>query len=501
MYEPLVSRYAAQYGIPPLLALAMMDRESSGNPRAVSPAGAQGLMQLMPATAAEMGVTDPFDPEQNVRGGLGYLRKQYDRFGTWPLATGAYFSGPERMRLAGDINNLGPQGRAYANALLPYAAPQTPSPALPALLAQEEPAMPNGPLEELMSNPMFLMGAGILANNAGVPAGEAIGRGLLGGTAAWQAQRQADELEEQRKMQTQLVRMKQLEMLRQQAMQQKMVEMLGGGGGAAGGGGMSPAALINAGVVGTLGGLDNMGNLISAGGAMLPYTGMTQAQQAEAQDRNMRRQWEMGPSASGTTGAPGVSGMTPKATQQFAADAPAKVMDYLLAERKSGKVSSAASTLEAVNNARRALDEGMFTGPFAETKAGLAKYLGAYTGELENTQQYIASTAELARQALQQIGGNDSNTDLLFSRATTGGDITMQAKSLDKLMQITDKKARSYLSDYNRFVERLPESERETYKVTAPPGYDPRATTAESGSKSGGSVDYRWEKGRLLPAR
>jgi hypothetical protein len=209
MYGPLVSRYATEYGIPPLLALAMMDRESSGNPRAVSPAGAQGLFQLMPGTAADLGVDDPFDPEQSIRGGLNYLRQQYDEFGSWPFALGAYHSGPQRMKLAGDINNLGPQGRSYVAALSPYAeqpTPQMQSPAPPALLAQEEDAaMPGNPLEELMSNPMFLMGAGILANNAGVPAGEAIGRGLLGGTAAWQAQQQRTAENDLRRQQIQAI--------------------------------------------------------------------------------------------------------------------------------------------------------------------------------------------------------------------------------------------------------------------------------------------------------
>lgn len=57
---------------------AQVQAESAGDPRAVSPAGAQGLLQLMPGTAAEVGVANPFDPAENIRGGVTYLRRQYD---------------------------------------------------------------------------------------------------------------------------------------------------------------------------------------------------------------------------------------------------------------------------------------------------------------------------------------------------------------------------------------------------------------------------------------
>jgi hypothetical protein len=60
--------------------LAQVHVESSGRPEAVSPAGAVGLLQLMPATAAEVGCADPLDPEANLRGGITYLRRQYERF-------------------------------------------------------------------------------------------------------------------------------------------------------------------------------------------------------------------------------------------------------------------------------------------------------------------------------------------------------------------------------------------------------------------------------------
>jgi membrane-bound lytic murein transglycosylase MltF len=58
---------------------AQVEVESAGDPNAKSPAGAMGLLQLMPATAAEVGVQDPFEPQQNLMGGVSYLRQQYDR--------------------------------------------------------------------------------------------------------------------------------------------------------------------------------------------------------------------------------------------------------------------------------------------------------------------------------------------------------------------------------------------------------------------------------------
>lgn len=78
----LVSRLAPQYGVYPRLAMAVIRAESNFNPSAVSPKNAQGLMQLIPETSARFNVKKPFDPEENIRGGLAYLR--------WLLA---YFKG------------------------------------------------------------------------------------------------------------------------------------------------------------------------------------------------------------------------------------------------------------------------------------------------------------------------------------------------------------------------------------------------------------------------
>jgi soluble lytic murein transglycosylase-like protein len=96
-YGPLASviREAAQRtGLPEALIDGVIRTESGYRPRAVSRAGARGLMQLMPATARSLGVHDPFDPRQNVLGGSRYLRRMYDRFGSVRLALAAYNAGP-----------------------------------------------------------------------------------------------------------------------------------------------------------------------------------------------------------------------------------------------------------------------------------------------------------------------------------------------------------------------------------------------------------------------
>lgn len=92
-YVSQVQFLAPSYGIPPSLAVALMNRESSGNPAAVSSAGAIGLFQLMPATAASLGV-NPNDPTQNIKGGLSYLQSLYNQYGNWNDALVAYNEGP-----------------------------------------------------------------------------------------------------------------------------------------------------------------------------------------------------------------------------------------------------------------------------------------------------------------------------------------------------------------------------------------------------------------------
>lgn len=94
---------AARVGLPAELLKAVCVAESRMNPRAVSPAGAKGLMQLIPSTAAYLGVTDPFDPVQSISGGARYLAKQVGEFHSYELALAAYNAGPGAVRKAGGI--------------------------------------------------------------------------------------------------------------------------------------------------------------------------------------------------------------------------------------------------------------------------------------------------------------------------------------------------------------------------------------------------------------
>ncbi len=120
----LIEPAAAKYELDPNLVAAVIWAESSGDPKAVSTKGAQGLMQLMPKTARDMGVSDVLDPSQNVDGGSRYLREMLDRHdGDLSLALAAYNAGPEAVRKYGGIppfretqNCVGKVMRAYERA-------------------------------------------------------------------------------------------------------------------------------------------------------------------------------------------------------------------------------------------------------------------------------------------------------------------------------------------------------------------------------------------------
>lgn len=88
---------ARRHGLPEDLFLRLIQQESGWNPRALSHKGAQGLAQLMPATARVLGV-DPLDPLQNLDGGARYLAQQFHTFRDWRLALAAYNAGPEAVR-------------------------------------------------------------------------------------------------------------------------------------------------------------------------------------------------------------------------------------------------------------------------------------------------------------------------------------------------------------------------------------------------------------------
>ena len=95
-YRREIREAAVANGLSPSLLAALVRAESNFNPHAVSSKGALGLGQLMPATARQVGVTQPFDPVQNLNGSAGYLASQLDRFTDVGTALAAYHAGPKR---------------------------------------------------------------------------------------------------------------------------------------------------------------------------------------------------------------------------------------------------------------------------------------------------------------------------------------------------------------------------------------------------------------------
>lgn len=120
-YMALIKQAATKHNLPPELIAGVIWQESRANPNAVSHCGAQGLMQLMPETAARLGVTNSFDPSQNIEGGAKYLRQMLDRFGKLDLAIAAYNAGPGNIEKYG--RNIPPfkETQEYVPRVLEYA--------------------------------------------------------------------------------------------------------------------------------------------------------------------------------------------------------------------------------------------------------------------------------------------------------------------------------------------------------------------------------------------
>lgn len=119
-FEPIIESCSLQYGVDKSLVKAVIHAESGYNPGAISPKGAQGLMQLMPKTAQGLKVADCFNPQDNIRGGVRYLKFLLDTFkGDESLALAAYNAGMGNVAKYGGIPPF-PETRSYVSKVLSY---------------------------------------------------------------------------------------------------------------------------------------------------------------------------------------------------------------------------------------------------------------------------------------------------------------------------------------------------------------------------------------------
>jgi soluble lytic murein transglycosylase-like protein len=129
---PMIDEAARAQSVEAKLLRAVIEQESAYRPCAVSSKGAKGLMQLMPDTAGELGVKDPFNPMENIEGGAKYLRQLLDKYkGDVSQALGAYNAGPTAVDQAGGVPNIR-ETRDYVKAILQKLAPtRTDPPSIP----------------------------------------------------------------------------------------------------------------------------------------------------------------------------------------------------------------------------------------------------------------------------------------------------------------------------------------------------------------------------------
>jgi len=189
--NPLIEDAAKQQNLEAKVIRAVIEQESAVRPCAVSAKGAQGLMQLMPETAAGLGVANPFDPKQNVDAGARYLRQLLDKYkGDMGLALGAYNAGPRTVDDAGGVPDI-QETREYVDAILakaglkpadPIAAQPTDAPAplanaptAPAIAPIATPKPPDmtapAPAEPVkLADPNAVQPAGTLSQPAAAPA-------------------------------------------------------------------------------------------------------------------------------------------------------------------------------------------------------------------------------------------------------------------------------------------------------------------------------------------
>lgn len=115
---PLIEKAAKAQNVESGLIRAVIEQESAFRPCAVSPRGAQGLMQIMPETARELQVADPFDPEQNIQAGAKYLKQLIEKYkGDLEQALAAYNAGPATVDQAGGVPEI-PETKGYVESIL-----------------------------------------------------------------------------------------------------------------------------------------------------------------------------------------------------------------------------------------------------------------------------------------------------------------------------------------------------------------------------------------------
>jgi len=144
-FKAAVDQVAVEQALPPELIHSVIQVESNYNPNAVSPKGAQGLMQLIPATARRFGVSDAFDPLQNIRGGAAYLKYLLGLYGgNYTLALAAYNAGEGAVARYGDVPPF-QETRNYVKLVAGRLAGQALPAAQPAPVPEVKPAAPAGP--------------------------------------------------------------------------------------------------------------------------------------------------------------------------------------------------------------------------------------------------------------------------------------------------------------------------------------------------------------------
>ena len=127
LYDDVIVEHSRMHNIRPDLVRAVVQVESAFNPYAVSPKGAQGLMQLMPATQRTLGVTNPFNPFENIRAGVRYLRQLLDRYNNdEALALAAYNAGPTAVAKYGEKVPPYQETRNYVFKVNQLAGPKAP---------------------------------------------------------------------------------------------------------------------------------------------------------------------------------------------------------------------------------------------------------------------------------------------------------------------------------------------------------------------------------------